>query len=561
MNPNTPTSQLTTEFMISAYEVAKDAKAKSEFLYALSNAVDKHPEIVDAALVGFISKIAGSEKEKDRWYVTSAIAGKIAEKRPELVDDAMITGVVTVAIASGAFDTMSRDMAHKTIGIMLDKRPELGETVLNTARAVVATPGKYYFDHDLPIIGIIAEKRADLAETLLKEAMAKAVNGDDYRRQEGQKDINVIIKKCPQLAEKALSTLAIGAADSSGIGGTCHAAQDTLSFIVEKRPDMVESVLVIERLLAEKKDEYVLGAIHKPLRKIVEQRPDLAEEVLAIATTDLMQAGDSGYGAQWTSYAGTRETIGTIIEKRHDLVEKVLDFVESGIDKGGWSARSTTQTNLRKIVEVRPDKAEEVLKIVEKSAVERDSRVYEMIPSTLGLIAEKRRDMVDSRFVSFAGNMAKKCYYGPGFETLSTIVKSQPKFASKVLSIVKDVVMTETENHNKRRDTAVLALGAVVEAHPGMGPLVLGIAKTALRTYSQCAALTVVGTIAEKRPDLIDANLAASCEAIAVGGRGDYTRKTAQQVVDKIAARCPDVVRPNQAIKSATDALAQLAAG
>ena len=130
--------ELTSAYMVSALQATQHAGSKIEFFNALKTALRKRLDLADAALTTSVAKTAATDDNSNVREAAQQTLGVIVEKRPDLADAAL--SVAKTAATDG--DSVVREAALRTLGMIVEKRPELADAALSVAKTAAPKLGR-----------------------------------------------------------------------------------------------------------------------------------------------------------------------------------------------------------------------------------------------------------------------------------------------------------------------------------------------------------------------------------------------------------------------------------
>ncbi|BBL76275.1 hypothetical protein [Methylomagnum ishizawai] len=198
-------------------------------------------------------------------------------------------------------------------------------------------------------IQIVVQKRPALADGVLDTAKAAVMDKHGEVREAARIALETIIKQRPDLADSGMAKAVARVAATHGQWDTRKAAQQTLGLILDKNPELAETVLAVTKTAAQEGQDEIREAAQQTLELIVKKRPELADDSLA-----LVAAQAAGQENEWYIRKAALQTLATILDKRPDLAGVVLGTARKLEKEGSGHARAVQQM-LELIFAKRPD--------------------------------------------------------------------------------------------------------------------------------------------------------------------------------------------------------------
>ncbi|MEA2992796.1 MAG: hypothetical protein QOD40_1716 [Alphaproteobacteria bacterium] len=191
-----PQSRLSSDFLLSAFELATDESAKITFLETLAKAAQKSPMVARRGYtVGLAAASNASAAIRRAAYQALE---PILEKSPLRPDKAAMETFARARV----YDEGNEDWAHQATA-HIDKNPGWADAALPIFIKALDDP-KADRNNAYQQFNYIVQQHPELAEQTLPIARAYLADPDVRIRAKALMDVDFIMKKRPELADEAL---------------------------------------------------------------------------------------------------------------------------------------------------------------------------------------------------------------------------------------------------------------------------------------------------------------------------------------------------------------------
>jgi len=313
--------ELTSEFMIASFGMARTESDKIAFFGALAPAIEKGSVQVDEALAGMVAKVATAEgmqaiPEAARpalFAILNTCSGHPFDKAMSVISEATerrgsyLRGILTKIVEDhfGEVGPLTKHISRQAaagdtnmqsvLAAIVEKSPSQTSEALTAVKEVVVPSG---LDRDnvrkskQNTTRIIIFKYPDQIDETVAEYIAEAAVVEGQSSREGKENLAFVLQNRADMIDAALMVVKT-AATQENIYGCTEAFMAVETFVENCPVRAVEFVPAVQAALAIKDRQHELcchGLV--TAAKIITHRPDLAKEFIPLVKTALAHTED-----------------------------------------------------------------------------------------------------------------------------------------------------------------------------------------------------------------------------------------------------------------------------
>ncbi|MEJ0063179.1 MAG: hypothetical protein WDO70_08250 [Alphaproteobacteria bacterium] len=263
--------------------------------------------------------------------------------------------------------------------------------------------------------------------------------------------------------------------------------------------------------------------------------------------------------ASFAALSDSREKVGfleafaTVFAERPGIANSVLlAGIANAATDNNAHVRKVAQKTLNTVFEKRPNLADASLAAyVTKSAItDNDLAVSMAAQQTLGTIIKKRPNLevaiLDVALQAALGEMPDR-HHATAESIMAIIIKRNAGLAP---GVVKDIRIAIGGEDPSVRKAGLWTARAIVTASPNLAEEFLDSVRCATTDHDtkvRSSAYDILGSMIEKRPDLANADMAATIARAVVSEPVLFARESAQRTLRTIREQRPDIAREEPA--------------